>query len=306
MFLRSILVGCVVVLAGAFVANASASQLIARNATHVRLAVNSAGVALITFKERGKKGKVRHILARGAINARPPIPDGKQVKFKIDYAGGWGFYHKRQYWKHFHNVCGPYEGPDLAWFVAACTMPDGSHWALQAWQRMLPNFGTKASASRSARELRLSHWNTDLPILTINTDWSYHGQWDHLWGTFTYLNNPVYGFSHTRSGNPLDDWGRNVYVDTFNSGYGKGWKRENSFLTHEPTGGFCYGFSPHRKPSTVTGKGTKYRATVSGPGVTPDVFWTGPAPGPFDEILDDQANAQQEQDLGNDPYCEIN
>jgi len=41
---------------------------------------------------------------------------------------------------------------------------------------------------------------------------------------------------------PLDSYGRNVFVDTFGSAYGPGWKRENSFLTHGPGGAFCYGF----------------------------------------------------------------
>src|SRR6185295_7300104 len=63
-------------------------------------------------------------------------------------------------------------------------------------------------------------------------------------------------------------------VDTFNSRYGKGWHRENSFLTHHrghTLGDFCYGFFPHfGHPS---GQGTKYRATAEGPGVTPVVMW---------------------------------
>ena len=54
---------------------------------------------------------------------------------------------------------------------------------------------------------------------------------------FTYQGLPVYGFSHKLSGEPLDDYGRNIYLDTFNSAYGPGWRRENGFLTHNPTGG---------------------------------------------------------------------
>ena len=52
----------------------------------------------------------------------------------------------------------------------------------------------------------------------------------------------VYGFSSTPRGNPLDSYGRNIYVDTFDSAYGKGWHRENSFLTHHrghTLGDFC-------------------------------------------------------------------
>jgi hypothetical protein len=44
---------------------------------------------------------------------------------------------------------------------------------------------------------------------------------------------------------------------------------------HRGTGVFCYGFFGHG--SRPPGKGTRYRATVIGPGVTPDVYWESPA-----------------------------
>ena len=87
----------------------------------------------------------------------------------------------------------------------------------------------------------------------------------------------MFGFRTTSQGNPLDAYGRNIYVDTYNSRYGSGWHRENGFLAQRPIGVFCYGFYPHG--SRPAGKGTRYRATVIGPGVTPDVMWEGPAPG---------------------------
>ena len=43
--------------------------------------------------------------------------------------------------RRFKNKCGPYRGPDLPWLVAACTAPDGSHWAIQKWKRSQANFG---------------------------------------------------------------------------------------------------------------------------------------------------------------------
>ena len=45
---------------------------------------------------------------------------------------------------------------------------------------------------------------------------------------------PFYGFSWKPNGEPLDDYGRNIYVDTLDSAYGEGWYRENGFLTHRP------------------------------------------------------------------------
>jgi hypothetical protein len=129
-------------------------------------------------------------------------------------------------------------------------------------------------------------------VLQIQTDWAWH-RWDHLFGTFTYDDSPVFGFRSTASGVPLDSFGRNVYVDTYDSAYGPGWKRENSFLTHTRTGVFCYSFNPHG--SHPAGKGTKYRATVEGPGVAPDVMWQGASAGPYNRALDQQLNAQIDQ-----------
>ena len=131
-----------------------------------------------------------------------------------------------------------------------------------------------------------------LPVLTVATDWSYK-KWDHLYGTFTYLGHPVFGFKSTPGGQPLDSFGRNIYVDAFGSDYPGGsasWLRVNSFLTHNPTGAFCYGFFPHPSPTSPTGMGQRYRLTVIGPGVTPDVSVTVNAPGPYDAATDATAN----------------
>jgi hypothetical protein len=273
----------VISLAGLLASTANASQLIDRNAKGIKLEVDAKGEALISYTAAGKQ---KHVLAWGAENAIAPTRSRPQVALKLDYAGGWGRYH-RDYWRTFKNVCAPYDGPTLAWSVLACTAPDGSYWAVQSWQRMLPNYGLVPNPTQSVWELRLSHWTTELPVLTISTDWAWH-QWDHLFGTFTYGGNPVYGFRSTPAGNPLDSFGRNVYVDTFDSAYGNGWKRENSFLTHTGTGVFCYSVNPHS--SHPSGKGTKYRATVEGPGVTPDVMWEGSSPGVYDKQTDVLAN----------------
>jgi hypothetical protein len=272
-----------VVLAAALVSSANASQLVDRNARNVKLEVNAKGEALLSYSAHGK---VKHVLPLGALNAIAPTRSRPQVQLKLDYAGGWGKY-RTSYWKTFKNACSAYDGPALAWYVTGCTAPDGSYWALQAWQRMLPNYGLTPSATQAVWELRLSHWTGELPALQISTDWSWH-QWDHLYGTFSYGGSPVYGFKATSGGNPLDTFGRNVYVDTYDSAYGKGWKRENSFLTHTGTGVFCYSVNPHG--SHPAGNGSKYRATVEGPGVTPDVMWEGLAPGPYDKAADVAAN----------------
>jgi hypothetical protein len=260
--------------AGFLASPAAASQLIDRNASDVHLAVNGKGEALLTYRV---KGRLKHVLAWNAVNAIAPTLARKQVSFSLDYAGGWGKY-RTDYWKTFPNLCRPYVGPTLAWKVVTCTAPDGSHWALQAWQRSLPDLGRAPTATQAQWELRLSHWSGALPVLAIQTNWAYK-RFDHLFGTLTYAGKSVYGFHSTSVGQPLDSFGRNVYLDTYDSAYGSGWKRENSFLTHKSSGAFCYGFYTHG--ARPVGKGLSYRATVEGPGVTPDVMWQGLAPGPF-------------------------
>ncbi|MFL5929502.1 MAG: hypothetical protein ACJ77E_21420 [Gaiellaceae bacterium] len=268
----------------ALTAGASASQLIDRNATNVTLQVNAKGEAMLTYTAGGK---VKHVLAWGAVNALPPTRGAKQVSFDLDYSGGYGKYRKQSYWTSFGGACAAYAGAPLAWKVVACKAPDQSDWALQAWQRSLPNYGLHATAAQSVWELRLSHWTGALPSLQIATGWSYR-KYDQLFGAYTYDDVGVYGFSSTSAGNPLDSFGRNIYVDTFDSVYGKGWQRENSFLTHKTKGTFCYGLYPHG--AHPAGNGLKYRATAEGPGVAPDVMWTGDAPGAYDAAADRESN----------------
>jgi len=260
-------------LPAAYPTSADASQLVDRKATDARLAVSADGKALVTYRARGR---LRHVLATGAINALAPTPGRQQVSFTMLYGRGMK---SRRVFRRFANVCSAYDGPPLAWLVAACKAADGSYWALQSWQRELPNYGVKARGGQAARELRLSHWTGELPVLSITPGWAYRGRFDHLYGSFSYLGAPVYGFRTTKRGAPLDRWGRSLYVDTYNSAYGPGWRRENGFLTRRGTGTFCYGF--YNRGGRV-GKGQLYRVTVAGPGVTPDVTWQGAAPGAYD------------------------
>ena len=278
------------VLAAVIAPIAAGSQLIDRNASQVSLKVNAKGEALMTYKAGGK---LKRVLAWGAVNAIPPNQTKPQVKFQLDYSGGYGKYHSNTYYLNFKGSCLPYDGPALSWEVAACKAPDGSYWALQAWQRGLPDYGINPSPAQAAWELRLSHWKGELPVLDIHTDWSYH-RYDQLFGTYSYGGVPVYGFHATSAGVPLDTYGRNIYVDTFGSAYGSGWKRENSFLTHTGSGAFCYGFylfdpteggyhyPPGQSGKRGPGTGAQYRLFAEGPGVTPDVAVLVPAFHAFD------------------------
>jgi hypothetical protein len=275
---------------------AFASEIIDRNAHAVRLGVDANGQALVTYTVRGRS---MHVRAWGAVNARQPTKSRPQIRFRKDYSG--------RYWTSFRNQCRPYDGPALAFRVAACTAPDGSYWALQSWRRTLPNFDGRPRSSLGAWELHLSHWSGPIAKLEAWTDWVYGGRYHHLFGRFTYDGQPVYGFSATPVGSPLDGYGRNIYVDTLDSRYGKGWRRENAFLAHRPTGIFCYGFYPFT--SRGPGNGAQYRLSAVGPGVTPDVSITIPglhdydAGNPADVEYERRQNGLLSSIVGVDKKC---
>ena len=252
---------------------ASASQLIARNTSTERIAVSSSGKALLTYHGQGR---LQRVLVWGALNAGAPDERRAQAEFRVDYSGGWGTQGKAV-WKTIRNACGPYRGPQLPYLVTACTASDGSHWAIQRWQRYQANFGLPPwRPGHGAFELRVSHWRGALPKLEVWLDWSYAGRWHHLFGRLTYRGQPVHGFATTATGDPLDRYGRVLYLDTLDSAYGAGWRRENGFVARNPDGTFCYGFVPHvseQGEQRPAGNGRRYRLAVSGPGVTPDVVW---------------------------------
>ncbi|HEX6489738.1 MAG TPA: hypothetical protein VF002_00020 [Gaiellaceae bacterium] len=272
----------------AVAAPAQASQLIDRDATNVHLAVNTRGQALLTYRVGGL---VRHVLGWGALNARPSGSAGSQASFKLDYSGGWGTYH-RVVWRQFKDACGSYDGPKLPALVATCKAPDGSFWAVQSWKVPLPDLGFLPWLLPQKQSwLTLSHWTGPVAQLEVYTNWIYSGRFQQLFGRLTYLGRPVYGSRTSYYGAPKDAFGRLVYLDTLNApAYGQGWRRENSFVSHKGTGAFCYGFYRF-DPSTGgyaappgwprhklrgPGTGERYRLTVMGPGVTPDIRWEGP------------------------------
>jgi hypothetical protein len=297
--LRLLALTCLVGALACAPGTARASELIDRDANGVHLAVDRSGQALLTYRVRGK---TRRVLAWGGVDAIAPRTSRPQVSFRLDYSGGWGTY-RRNVWRGFRNTCRPYDGPQLGWLVTACKAPDGSYWAIQSWQRMLPNYGLAPSGKQAVWELRLSHWTGPLALLEVKLDWAYR-RFHHLYGRFTYEGRPVHGFRVTPTGAPLDTFGRNLYLDTLDSAYGAGWRRENSFLTHRGSGGFCYGFFPHG--GRPVGSGIRYRATIIGPGVTPDILWESHAHGAYDGALDAVANDEQRALFGGSSLCKPN
>lgn len=273
------LAGAALVLSASLLAgSAAASTLVGRNASHVSLRVSRNGhVALLTWREDGRQKLVR---AWGAINARAPSESVPQLQMKLDYAGG----------QTLRGGCRPYDGPKLGSLVQACDARDGSYWAVQNWARLVKPGQAPANATW---ELHLSHWNGPIAQLRVYSDWALR-RYDNVWGQYTYRGEPIHGFHSTHQGAPLDTYGRNVYLDTLNSSYGSGWRRENGFLARKPNGAFCY--------AMYHGKGDAYRLSSVGPGVTPDVFTEVTAPGPYDRARDLAANAEQKALLGKACY----
>jgi hypothetical protein len=311
---RSLLV---VLLAATFAPAAVASEIIAdKNVRNPTLKVNKRGHALVQYTR--ENGTRRNVLLWNAVNAVANSDAGpSQVNFKVDYSGGWGAFRKGNYWTTFRNACRPYDGPALFGFVAGCKAPDGSYWALQTWVRLeaMRGFAPFKKAHTDV-ELHISHWRGTLPELEVWPNWTYGGRLQGFFGRLRYDGKAVYG---TRSPSPTvtDPFARNVYIDTLNSVYGRGWKRDTAINTHKRNGGFCYSFVVQSPPGGYPGTrggypsneprgpglGDRHRITVMGPGVTPVLRWEGARLGPYDRERDAAINRIFDDILGGDEKC---
>ena len=294
-----------VVLSLGLVAPAGASEQFGdRDVSVLSLRANDRGEALVAY--RTTTGVVRHVYVWGAINANAPDPGLPQVRFRYDYSGGLKR-SGRQTWRSFRDLCRPYDGPKLVWLVAACTAPDGSYWALQQWQRLLPMRGIDPfRPGQASVELHVSHWSGPLPMLDVSPNWTYGGRWQGLFGRLTYLGQPAFGF-RTPSARQSDSYARFFYVDTFNSAFGAGWKHDAGKVAHGRNGAFCYSFVPQWTPAGYpayvlrpAGNGRRHRVTVMGPGVTPVVQWEGAGLGGYDPQRDADFNALFDRLVGSE------
>jgi hypothetical protein len=284
----------------------SSERLADVNVRAVSLEVNARGEALVVY--RREDGRVRRVLAWGAVDARHPTRELPQVRFRFDYAGGWGKY-RAAVWRRFRDRCRPYDGPKLVYLVAACKAVDGSYWTLQSWRRIQPLRGVPAfRPNHMDKELHLSHWTEPLPELEVSPNWTYGGAWQGLFGRLLYRGVPVHGY-RTPSNHQRDDYARYFYIDTYNSEYGRGWKRDAAKVTHD-NGGFCFSFVPQRLPPGYPsdrvrgpGNGERHRVTVMGPGVTPVIQWEAPGLGRYDPAKDRVYNELFDRMLGGDRAC---
>ncbi|MDX6397360.1 MAG: hypothetical protein QOJ43_768 [Gaiellaceae bacterium] len=271
------------------------------------LKVNGRGEALVSYLK--PDGARRDVLVWSAVGARAPDPDQPQVRFRFDYSGGPST-RRTSAVRAFRNRCRSYDGPALVFLVAACKAPDGSYWALQRWQRLLPMRGFEPfRPGQAAFELHVSHWTGALPQLEVSPNWTYGGRWQGLFGRLTYLGAPVHGF-RTPSAKRADPYARFFYIDTFNSVYGPGWRHDAGKVTHKGNGAFCFSFVPQLPPAGYPsrelrgpGNGERHRVTIMGPGVTPVVQWEGTGLARYDAAADRGFNTLFDRLVGADAAC---
>jgi hypothetical protein len=104
-------------------------------------------------------------------------------------------------------------------------------------------------------------------------------------------------------------------MDSLDSAYGAGWKRETSIVFRNPSGVFCYAFLPTHdvslpgRPARPAGRGRAYRIEVVGPGVTPNLVVQVADPGDYDPndptkvAYEQQANKRLLQLAAGDHFC---
>jgi hypothetical protein len=153
------------------------------------------------------------------------------------------------------DISHPAAGVAIPWAVVVRRTPDGSYYALQAWRRL----------DTGPVELRFSRWQgepTKLTLRAVCCKWGH----ENVVGDASFHGRAIYGSKATAQGNPLDPYGRNVYLDSYRGGR---WDRMMGILTHRPTGSFSLWIRPEWA-------GGRYRGTIPGPNwswtLGPDAF----------------------------------
>ena len=159
-------------------------------------------------------------------------------------------------------------------------------------------------------ELHLSHFSGELPKLEAFSNWTYGGRWQGIFGRYTYLGQPIFGYGSNAKGVPKDKYGRNLYIDTLNSAYGPGWKRESGILTAQEH----WHVLPQLRPAASVRRlpesglrpaapGERYRITVGGPGVMPVMQVEVPGLDQADLRRDDEIDSVFDQVMAGDRVC---
>ena len=197
-------------------ASATASLKVASWARNPTLKVGARGAAEVDWTSGGRRHSV--VIARNGS-----LRYGKHVKGR--------------------DASFPTTSVSIPMALAVRQTPNGSYWALQAWRRL----------RTGPLELRFSRWKGEPTLLTLDAVCC---KWrsENVVGQATFHGRPIFGRHATRTGVPLDKFGRNVYLDTYRGG----WRRMMGILTHRNTGRFSLWIRPYWR-------GTAYRGTIIGP-----------------------------------------
>ena len=201
-------------------AAADASITIAGDARNASFRVDARGFAAVTYTKWGRRTSAI-VSPRGRV---------RWTRTPARYVG--------------RDVSSPSSAVHLPMLVMLRRTPDGRLWALQAWRRL----------RGGPVELRFSRWRGAPTRLEL---WTYCCKWrsEIVRGRATFHGRPIFGYRFTRSGVPLDPYGRNVYIDSYRA---RRWVRLMGILTHRPTGRFGLWIRPHWR-------GSRYRAKIVGP-----------------------------------------
>src|SRR4051812_36110059 len=90
-------------------AGAAASDRVGLNATAAALGVSADGKTAVVSYRSGNT--LRHVLVWGAVDALPPSQSVPQVRFKLDFTGGWQTHRNAHWWQRIGNHCQTYDGP---------------------------------------------------------------------------------------------------------------------------------------------------------------------------------------------------
>jgi hypothetical protein len=197
---------------------ASASVKVAADARDPALRVDGAGNAVVTWTT-----------SSGAHESLVISKDG-QLHYGATLPGA--------------DVSQPTTRVTIPWEVIVRQTADGSLYALQSWQRL----------ATGPVELRFSRWKgapTTLMLRTVCCRWGH----ENVEGAASFHGKGIFGFHSTHQGDPLDPYGRNVYLDSYRAGH---WERMMGILTHAPVGSFSLWIRP-------AWLGSQYRGTISGP-----------------------------------------
>ena len=183
------------------------------NVAFVSLKVNAKGEALFTY--RRADGRLRHVLAWGAINARAPSQECRRCGSAGTTPAAGASTATAGTGGASRTAAARTTAPRSSMLVAACKAPDGTYWTVQAWQRRLPLLGfdpgfplsrTGSSTSRTSPASCLSSRSSRTGRTAVA---------GRACSAATRTSaSRCSGSARTAKGVPKDKYGRNLYIDT--------------------------------------------------------------------------------------------